>query len=114
MRTIPIRSRFPRHRAAALMIVALFSLTNVLGAATIRGLLRYNNGAPAAEIAVRLVTAQGTTPFYYSGRDGMYYLDRIPAGNYTLQIWKNRVMVGHQNITVREPTTDVRVFTLPP
>jgi hypothetical protein len=106
-------SPFTRLGPGALVIVTCLCLGNTLSAAMIRGRLLYSNGAAAAQIAVRLSTAQGVSPFTYSGRDGMYYLNGIPAGTYTLEIWRNQVLVSRQPITVHETITDVPVSRLP-
>jgi hypothetical protein len=115
MRAIPDSrpSPFIRLGPGVLVIIACLCLGPALSAAMVRGRLLYSNGAVAAQIAVRLSTTQGVSPFTYSGRDGMYYLNGIPAGTYTLEIWQNRVLVSKQPITVHETITDVPVSKLP-
>jgi len=99
--------------ARVLTIFILFSLANGLDAATVRGRLFFSNGAPAGGIAVRLTTPKGVSPFFYTGRDGMYYLNRIAAGTYTLEVWRNKVLVVRRSVTVPEPALEVPVIRLP-
>ena len=113
MRPMPCLRQTVHQCTRALMIFTLFCLANGLDAATVRGRLFFSNGAPAGGIAVRLATARGVSPFFYTGRDGMYYLNRIPAGAYTLEVWQNKVLVVRQSVMVTEPTLEVPVIRLP-
>ena len=104
---------FAFHTVRALVLLATFALVNMLNAAAIRGRVVYLNGSPAAGVAVRLTNAKGGSPFSYSGRDGMYYLNGIPAGAYTLEVWQNRAIVSKQSITVSEPAFSAPVIKIP-
>jgi hypothetical protein len=102
------------RRPLVICILIFLSLATAssVEAAMVRGKLMFSNGVPAAQIGVRVRTAKGVSPFAYSGRDGMYYLNAIPAGSYTLEVWRNGAMVYHQTIEVHEKITDVRMYTL--
>lgn len=113
MRPTPAFTRAFRHcSTAAVLLVAVF-LAVPLHAAAVRGRVLYANDAPAVGIAVRVTTPKGVSPFSYSNREGMYYLNAIPAGTYNLEVWQNRKLVTKQTIVVREPTCDVPVTRVP-
>ena len=114
MQTIPESPHPRRHWAAAMTVILLVSLLNLVGAATVQGRLIFRNGAPASEIGVRLTLgAKVITPFSFSVRDGRYFLKDVAPGAYTLEIWRNRVLVSKQPLTVREKITEVPVIKLP-
>jgi len=114
MPTIPGYSRTARRWSVALVCVLLVSLVPLAGAAMIQGRLVFKNNAPASDVAVRLtVGAKVVTPYAFSLRDGMYYLKNVPVGSYTLEIWRNRVLVVKKPLTVREPVTAVPDIKLP-
>ena len=113
MRPISHFPQFPRHGVRALTILAALALVSLLDAASVRGRLAYFNGAPAAGIAVRLTNAKGGSPFSYSGRNGVYVLNGIPAGTYMLEVWQNRAIISRQSVTVKEPSLEAPLITLP-
>lgn len=104
---------FAFHIVRVLVLLAAFGVANMLDAAAVRGRVLYLNGSPASGVAVRLSNAKGGSPFSYSGRNGMYYLNGIPAGAYTLEVWQNRAIVSKQSITVNEPAFDAPVIKIP-
>ena len=113
MPTTPPLSRLRRHGLRLFAVTAVLCLAQSLNAALVVGRLLYRNGAPASDVAVRLNSSAGVTPFAYSVRDGKFYLQGVAAGRYTMEIWKNRVLVIKQPLTVKEPTTTVPDIKLP-
>ena len=114
----PMRPSSPFLRAFRLGSMATVLLAGIflaapVNAAAVRGRVLYLNNAPAVGVAVRITTPKGVSPFSYSNREGMYYLNAIPAGTYTLEVWQNRKLVTKQTIVVREPTCDVPVTKVP-
>lgn len=96
-----------------LLVVLCFALAGPARAALVRGRLIFSNGFPAAGIAVRVVSQRlGPSGYTYSGRDGMYYLQGIPAGPYVIEIWLSNQNVLRYNIGVGEPVTDLPVVTV--
>lgn len=96
-----------------LLAVLCFALAASAGAALVRGRLVYSNGLPVAGIAVRVVSQRiGPSGFAYSGKDGMYYLQGIPAGPYVIEIWLSNQNVLRYSIGVGEPVTNVPVVTV--
>lgn len=88
---------------------------------TVRGQLyrRAPNGQAyfAAGIAVRLNHPQyGPSAFAYSGGDGMYYLQNVPPGQFTLEVWltSRPEDVMRFNVQVNgQPTVDVPPIQVP-
>ena len=104
---------FLRRPCCFLTLLAALAATHTLTAAAVRGRVLYANGSPAAGVAVRLTNAKGGSPFSYSGRNGVYFLNGIPAGAYTLEIWQNRALVSKLPVTVKEPSLDAPVVKIP-
>jgi len=101
------------NRSLFLLSVFLFALSSA-EAATVRGRLIHVNNNFAQGVAVRLNSdIYGPSGFAYSGADGMYFLNGIPPGNYTLEIWLNDETVLRYAITVGEPMTDFPPVRLP-
>jgi Carboxypeptidase regulatory-like domain len=96
-----------------LLGVLCFALAASASAAVIRGRIIHSSGYPAVGIAVRVVSQRlGPSGFTYSGRDGMFYLQGIPAGPYVIEIWISNQNVLRYNIGVGEPVTDLPVVTV--
>jgi len=116
MQLIPEFFKHRRRWSAALAGIMLLSLVNLAGAATVQGRLIFKNNAPASDVAVRLTAGPKViTPFSYSARDGRFALKNVPAGTYTLEVWRNRVLVKSlsRTVVVREPAFDAKDITLP-
>ena len=108
----------PVNRKMILVFVMLLAHSALSLAATIRGRLVCNGGqSPAIGIAVTVFNAQiGRSAPFFTGGDGMYYLNGIPAGQYTLEIWLYRQSPTPTNayhINVFEPMTDIPPIFLP-
>lgn len=84
-------------------------------AASVEGqLLNQASGKPAAYLAVRLNSPQrGPSQFVYSGTDGLFALKNVPAGTYSLEIWRNGKRAQTVKITVQEPVTRAGVVRVP-
>jgi hypothetical protein len=74
-------------------VILLLTVTEAASAATVRGQLLhvYPNGqvAVAAGYSVTVfspATGMRSSPFV-TGRDGMYYVQNVPAGTYNLEVW---------------------------
>lgn len=100
-------------RLAFCLVVTLVSFTTAGEAATVRGRVEHisanSQRAVMAGIAVTVFRAGlGRSAPTYTDRNGMYYLQNLPAGTYNLEIW----MAGRQQpvvyrIRVSEPYTDI-------
>jgi hypothetical protein len=101
--------RFPIHKLllGTLLVLAVPQLAL---AAQLRGRLVYQNGAPAAGLAVTVYSqAIGRSVPAYTDATGMYYLN-IPPGAYYLEVWISRdprVQPQVYPIQVAEPYTDI-------
>jgi Carboxypeptidase regulatory-like domain len=86
-------------------------------AANVRGQLVCKQGQAAIGIAVTVYSQQfGRSTAFFTGGDGMYYFNNIPAGPYTLKIWTSRKGNAPTNtyaIFVNEPLTDLPRVYLP-
>lgn len=97
-----------------ILCLAVFLAASHARAATVRGQITHQGGMAARYVSVRVVSSSGSaSPFSRTGDDGWYYLNNIPAGEYTLEIHAG----GERPITVRvsvhEPTTDVQAVVIP-
>jgi hypothetical protein len=100
------------------LLLIIFLQAGYLSAASIRGqLLCENNSVPAVGIAVTVFNPQtGRSNPSFTGGDGMYYLNGIPAGIHTLEIWIYRSQGTPSmvyQIQVGEPHTDLPRVNLP-
>jgi hypothetical protein len=80
--------------------------------ATVRGLLEVTSGkstkpSPAPGILVTLESKTYSSPAVHSGKDGLYYIPNVPAGNYTLKVWSNPKNPLTFQIVVKSPLTDI-------
>lgn len=88
-------------------------------ASTVRGHLfrRSSRGDyPAQGIPVTVFRPNlGRSGFAYSGPDWMYYLNNIPPGNYTLQVWvyPNRPPLMFSIVVYDRPFTDIAPTAVP-
>ena len=94
--------------------IAVLILPSVLHASVVRGKV-VHNGQPRPGITVALRGGSiGQSNPVRSGGDGLFVLQNIPAGQYTLQVWPG---AGAQpmifTIQVKEPQTDVFPVNLP-
>lgn len=93
-------------------VVLFLAATSV--AATVRGqLVHANDNSPAAYVAIRLNSnTKGASQFAHSGSDGRFYLENVPPGDYTLEVWRGGQVIWRSPITVQEPTTDAPTIRL--
>jgi hypothetical protein len=104
------------RRTGRVMLLSILLIVAgvVADAATVRGRVVFPNGNPAAGVAVTVNHPQyGRSPPAFSGPDGMYYLNGIPPGNYTLEVWTSNQSFISIIITVYEPVTDVAPVVVP-
>lgn len=75
----------------AALLVALAAVAQPV-AATVRGqILRADGGGAYEAATVTLVSPSGNrTATVYTGRDGKFYLRRVAAGRYTMEVQTNR------------------------
>ena len=99
---------------AAICWVGLLLLPAALPAAVVRGKILHN-GQPRPGIAVALHGESiGQSNPVRSGDDGLFVLQNIPAGPYTLQVWPGAGAPPLiYKIQVKEPQTDVFPVNLP-
>ena len=102
-----------RFHKGVLSAILLFACSAT--AATVRGQLVYaKDNSPAAYVAVRLNSpARGPSEFAYSANDGRYYINMVPPGVYTLEIWRGGKTVVTTQVTVQEPVTEVPTLNVP-
>jgi len=98
-----------------LLFGSLVSVAGSAYAANVHGQVVYtNNSTPAPYVAVRLSTpGKGASEFAYSGNDGKYYLQNIPAGSYQLEVWRGGKVVVTVAVTVQEPDTALAPARVP-
>jgi len=98
-----------------LLFGSLIFLAGGAYAANVHGQVVYiNNSAPAPYVAVRLNTpGKGASEFAYSGNNGKYYLQNIPAGSYQLEVWRGGKVVVTVAVTVQEPDTGLAPTRVP-
>lgn len=102
-------------RICLLLTCAALAFASVAAhAASVRGQLVHKNGQPVAGITVTISDHKNyrSTPAQV-GKDGMYYLYNIPAGQYYLEVWVNPKTPQMYQVTVTEPNTDMPRVTVP-
>ncbi len=92
----------------------LLTIPATLQASVVRGKVLHN-GQPRPGVAVAVHGGSiGQSNPVRSGSDGLFVLQNVPAGQYTLQVWPAS---GAQPLTfriqVKEPQTDVFPVNLP-
>jgi hypothetical protein len=103
-----------------LACLILLAAAQAFGVATLRGQLnrKLPNGTqtPAAGITVTVLSqAKVRSARAISQQNGMFYLNNLPAGSYSLEVW----VKGTANppivypIQVKEPYTDIPPIILP-
>lgn len=107
-----------RNFLTLLATVPLVTIQN--GRSTVRGMLfredQRRNRYPAPGIPVRLNHPHyGPSGFVYSGNDGMYYLQNIGAGVYTLEVMigKDQFLRFQINVYGDRPYTDIEPIRVP-
>jgi len=96
-----------RHTAIALVLFALLTITSTALADTVRGKVVYADGSTAyANVAVTLETSAGRATVY-TGSDGMFYLVRVPPGQYSVEVKSPREKKTITVVVSAAPYTDV-------
>lgn len=96
-----------RRYSIALVLIVL-SLAATAHADTVRGQVVYTDGSTAyANVAVTLVTGSGRAATVYTGSDGMFYLVRVPPGQYTIEVKSPREKKAIAVVVDAKPYTDV-------
>jgi hypothetical protein len=98
-----------RRTRIALVIAffALLAVTSTAFADTVRGKVVYADGTTAyANVAVTLETSAGRATVY-TGSDGMFYLVRVPPGEYTVEVKSPREKKTITVVVSAAPYTDV-------
>lgn len=97
-----------RRYSIALVLITLLSLASTALADTVRGKVVYADGSTAyANVAVTLVTGAGRSGTVYTGSDGMFYLVRVPPGQYTIEVKSPREKKAIPVVVDAKPYTDV-------
>lgn len=105
-------------RRASLLRIVLYCTVLALAsaaahAASVRGQVLHKNGQPAADITVTISDHKSfRSPPAHAGKDGMYYLFNIPAGQYFLEVWADPRTPTVYQVTVSEPNTDMPRVTV--
>jgi hypothetical protein len=96
------------RRTIAVLVVFLLFATASAHADTVRGKVVYADGVTAyPNVAVTLQNSAGRSGTAYTGSDGMFYLEQIPAGEYTMEV-KTAKETKTLKISVQpQPYTDV-------
>ena len=94
--------------------VALAVASMAAHAASVRGQLVNRSGQPVAGVTVTISDHKNYRSAPASaGKDGMYYLYNIPAGQYYLEVWVNPKTPQLYQVTVAEPSTDMPRVVVP-
>lgn len=89
-------------------LLLLTALTVSAFGASVRGKLQNSQQQPKAYVAVTLYSAKtGRSAEVYTGEDGMYYLNNVPAGEYLLEVWVNPKSPLTYKVTILDPGTDI-------
>jgi len=108
----------PNFSNLTIAFVLMFVSSGISFAATVRGKLVCDGGrAPATGIAVNVSSPKhGRSAPFFTGGDGMYYLNNIPAGKHVLEVWlskQGKTPNYTYNIDVHESITDIPQLVMP-
>ena len=81
---------------------------------TVRGQLLHQDQSPAAGIQVTLFSsAFGRSSPYMTSKDGMFYINNVPFGNYYLEVWVSKPPQAYPVQITRSPFQDLPRLTVP-
>lgn len=88
-------------RRTILFTLLTLAFAAVANAATVRGKVTYGDGArPHPGVSVTLTSAAtGATPTVQTDDEGMFYLQNVPAGQYTMKMTTSKATASY-NVTV--------------
>lgn len=93
-------------RRTIVLIIVMLAASSAL-AETVRGKVLHPDGkTPYANVTVTL-TAGAKAGTVYTGGDGMFYLDRVAPGQYTLTLKTAKETRRLEIVVARRPYTDV-------
>jgi hypothetical protein len=86
----------------AVIVITLFTLASAALADTVRGKVVYPDGStPYANVAIKVTGAAGSSETVFSGSDGLFQLENVPPGNYTMEL-KTRQETKNVPISVQK------------
>ena len=95
-------------RARIVIAIVASLLLAAVAEATVRGqVMRRDTGQPYAGVQVTLSGAAGRSVPAYTDGQGMYYLQNVPPGAYTLEVRSKRQTVKLPVTVTREPYTNI-------
>ena len=87
-------------RRTILFTLFLLVVATAANGATVRGRITYGDGnRPHAGVSVTLTSAAATTPTVLTDNDGMFYVQNVPAGQYTMKVATSKTTATY-NVTV--------------
>ena len=98
-----------------LVIIAIVASLLIAAAAeaTVRGqVVRRDNGQPYAGVQITLAAGANRSVPAYTDAQGMFYLQNVPAGAYTMEVRSKRQTVNVPVRVTREPYTNVSRVTI--
>lgn len=99
------------RRIASTIVVLL--LAAVAAQATVRGQInRLDNGQPYPGVMVTLKTGNVSSVPAYTDATGKFYLQNVPAGNYTMEVRSKRKTINVPVKVTSAPYTDVPKVTV--
>ena len=96
-------------RSRSLCVVFLLLVASSAFAETLRGKVVYADGVtPYTNVAVALESPSvGRSGTVYTGSDGMFYLEKVPAGQYTMEVKTARETKTFKVVVQAQPYTDI-------
>ena len=71
----------------AVLVITLCTYASAAFADTVRGKVVHPDGStPYANVAIKVTGAAGASEVVYSGSDGLFQLENVPPGNYTMEL----------------------------
>jgi hypothetical protein len=95
-------------RRTILLTLLVFAIATAADAATVRGKVTYSDARPHPGVSITLTSAAtGATPTVRTDEEGMFYLQNVPAGQYTMEVTTSKGKSTYRVTVTADAYSDV-------